>query len=302
MAWSMALKAPNGRRVQWMEERLPGVWENDASATIDEWAHRTLLREDWDGWIMYNDEPPEGDGDAPGTCGHCKGVVAWNAEKAGWLIHSVPKWPPAFTERLDGREMMENIGDDQVIFGQSFAWVEVGRAALEGLLAHAALMQPWVYAANDPAGLYKARKAPSAKEEQVAWLELGEGLQHVAKCRQWNACLFQDALVAEKGGPCIAETWCRPRPVPTAEVWNAVVLGWPGSAPLVAYHESQDHSKYAVAASEEKPWTYVGDINNMKSQRKRGGGGLVFASEEVHAAFRGLIHTDDRRGPGPAQG
>ena len=40
-----------------------------------------------------------------------------------------------------------------------------------------------------------------------------------------------------------------------------------------------------------------GDINNMKSQRKRGGGGLVFPGAAVHAAFWGLIHTDDAIAP-----
>ncbi len=296
MTWSVALKAPNGRRVQWMDSDTAGTWERDAGLTIDDWARRTLLEQDWDGWIMYNDEPPTGK--APGTCGHAKGVVAWNAEKAGWLIHSVPKWPPAFTERLDGREILANIKDDQVEFGQSFAWIEIPRDSLEEVLAHAALMQPAVYAANDSGSLWKPMKRPPSGEERIAWRDMGGGVEHVAKCRQWGGCLFADGLVKEKGGPCVAETWCRPKPVPTAEVANAVVLGWPGTDPLVAYHESQDHSKYAVSAAgaPKGPWTYVGDINNMKSQRKRGGGGLVFADPEVHEAFRGLIRTDDAIG------
>ncbi len=292
MTWSVALKAPNGRRVQWMDSDTPGVFETDKALSIDAWAHRTLLEKDWDGWIMYNDEPPVGE--SKGTCGHCKGVVAWNAESAGWLIHSVPKWPPAFTEQLDGREILDNIKDDQVIFGQSFAWIEIPRGDLEKVLRHLALMQPQVYAVNDIGGLWQPmQKVPAGKSERIAFLEMEGGVQHVAKCRQWNACLFKDGLVPRFGGPCLAETWCRPKPVPTPDVFNAIVLGWPNSDPLVAYHESQDHSKYAVSAGETQ-WTYVGDINNMKSQFKRGGGGLVFADPAIHGAFNSLIHTSDR--------
>lgn len=291
--WSVALKAPNGRRVQWMESEKTGEWqqsdEGGAALTIDTWAHRTLLAEDWDGWIMYNDEPPK---QKPiGTCGHCKGVVVWNAQKAGWLIHSVPLWPPAFEEQLDGREMMDNIGDDQVKFGQSFAWLDIPRADLAAVLQHVSIMQPQVYVVCDTEGLWKPSKS---KGGQIAWLELGEGVRHVAKNRQWGKCLFKEGLNAELGGPCIAETWCRPKPTPTSDVWNAIVLGWPESKPMVAYHESQDHSKYAVSQPPAKAWTYVGDINNMKSQWKRGGGGLVLEDAGVHAAFQSLIHTDDR--------
>ena len=291
--WSVALKAPNGRRVQWMDAADP-KWHVDAGATIDTWAHKTLLAEDWDAWIMYNDEPPGQK--AAGSSGHCKGVIAWNAQKVGWLIHSVPLWPPAFTETIDKRELLENIPDDQVKFGQSFAWVELPRADLGRILQHVALMQPKVYAVNDPESNWKPMQSvPKDKALQISWINLEEGVRHVAKCRQWNSCLFQDGLIAALGGPCIAETWCRPKPVPTPEVFNAVVLGWPDSKPLVAYHEGQDHSKYAVSEG-ERPWTYVGDINNMKSQWKRGGGGLVFDCADIHKAFRSLIQTDDRTG------
>lgn len=294
MAWSIALKAPNGRRVQHMASHAPGDWSLGAAEDIDGWAHATLLAKDWDGWIMYNDEPPTGN--VGGTCGHCKGVVAWNSREAGWLIHSVPLWPPAFRETIDKKELLENIKDDQVEFGQSFAWLEFPRADLQKVLRHLALMQPAVYACNDEAGEWRAmKKAPADEEDRIAWLDLGEGLEHVAKCRQWGKCLFKDGLVGKYGGPCVAETWCRPKPVPTPDVSNAVVLAWPSSDPQVAYHESQDHSKYAFSSSEESAWAYVGDINNMKSQWKRGGGGLVFRDPSVRNALAGLVHQTDQR-------
>ena len=286
--WSVALKAPNGRRVQWMDSP-GGGWDTDESRTIDAWTHRTLLEKDWDSWILYNDEPPTGK--VGGTCGHAKGAIVWNDSQAGWLIHSVPLWPPAFTETFDGKELLDNIPDKQVEFGQSFAWVSFDRARLREVLDQAALMQPAVYAANDAKGEWDPKKAPP---ERIRWLDFGDGLRHVAKNRQWGKCLFSDGLNAELGGPCVAETWCRPKPRPTADVFNAVVLGWPRTVPLVAYHESQDHSKWAISEGAERRWTFVGDINNMKSQWKRGGGGLVVAGDAVHDAFRQLVVQTDR--------
>ncbi|KAK9827043.1 hypothetical protein WJX74_004527 [Apatococcus lobatus] len=274
-----------------MDSDTPGVWETDAALKIDDWAHRTLLKEDWDGWVMYNDEPPGGK--ASGSVGHCKGVVAWNSDKAGWLIHSVPLWPPAFGQQLDGREILDNIRDDQVKFGQSFAWVDVARTDLAKVLDQVCVMQPAAYCVNDGQGLWESAKRAHGPRD-ISWTDLGAGVRHVAKRRQWGRCLFEEALVREAGGACLAETWCRPKPRPTERVWNAVVLGWPDTTPLVAYHESQDHSKYAVSEGADRPWTYVGDINNMKSQWKRGGGGLVFSDPGIHRAFRSLIHTDDR--------
>lgn len=282
-----------------MDSSAPGRWEKDETLDIDAWTHRTLLKEDWDGWIMYNDEPPTGK--VSGSCGHTKGVVVWNAEKAGWLIHSVPLWPPAFTETLDGKEILDNIKDDQVKFGQSFAWVDIPRGNLQRLLRHAALMQPSVYAVNDAKGEWQPMaKAPKEPEKRIEWIGINADLQHVAKCRQWGKCLFKDGIIASLyTSPCVAETWCRPKPTPTADVANAVVLAWPGSQPSVAYHESQDHSKFAYACEpspdvEKVGWAYVGDINNMKSQWKRGGGGLVFFDNRVREGLRQLVHTTDQ--------
>ena len=290
--WSIALKAPKGRRVQWMDSDTPGKWEMHKDLDIDAWTHKTLLKEDWDGWIMYNDEPPVGK--ASGTSGHTKGVIVWNASKAGWLVHSVPLWPPAFTETLDAREILDNIKDDQVEFGQSFAWVDIAREDLQGVLRHVALMQPSVYVVNDPKVEWQPmERAPKDKQQQIQWLHLQDGLSHIAKCRQWGQCLFKEGLNAKFGGPCVTETWCRPKPVPTADVVNAVVLAWPGSQPSVAYHETQDHSKYAYSEKPENKWAYVGDINNMKSQWKRGGGGFVFTDGNVREGLQSLVHTTD---------
>jgi deoxyribonuclease-2 len=45
------------------------------------------------GWLIYNDEGSSGP--TCSYCGHTKGVLGFDANGAFWLIHSVPKYPPA---------------------------------------------------------------------------------------------------------------------------------------------------------------------------------------------------------------
>jgi deoxyribonuclease II len=61
--------------------------------------------------MMYNDEPPTGQTD--GTRGHTKGVVVANDISGFWLVHSVPKYPPAPEEGY-------NYPHSGLPYGQSF--------------------------------------------------------------------------------------------------------------------------------------------------------------------------------------
>lgn len=57
--------------------------------------------------MLYSDEPPSSsssstndDSSTTGSLdtarhGACKGVILWNHTHVGWLVHSVPAWPPA---------------------------------------------------------------------------------------------------------------------------------------------------------------------------------------------------------------
>ena len=62
--------------------------------------------------MMYNDEPTNEPTD--GSCGHTKGVVVANDISGFWLVHSVPKFPPAIEE---GSYDYPHTG---TVYGQSF--------------------------------------------------------------------------------------------------------------------------------------------------------------------------------------
>ena len=54
------------------------------------------------------------------------------------------------------------------------------------------------------------------------------------------------------------------------------------------YKSSQDHSKWAVSPNH----LWIGDLNHMKSQEKRGGGGIVITNKAVATAFSSLIKVE----------
>lgn len=60
---------------------------------------------------MYNDEPTNGNVD--NARGHTKGVVVANDISGFWMVHSVPKFPPALGEKYD-------YPHSGTIYGQSF--------------------------------------------------------------------------------------------------------------------------------------------------------------------------------------
>jgi hypothetical protein len=47
------------------------------------------------------------------------------------------------------------------------------------------------------------------------------------------------------------------------------------------FNSSQDHSKWAV--TDDHVW--IGDLNHMRSQEKRGGGGIVISDDDLASAF-----------------
>lgn len=92
--------------------------------------------------MMYNDEPPNGKTD--GSRGHTKGVVLANDISGFWLIHSVPKFPPAADE---GSYDYPSTGK---IYGQSFLCISFTGDQMGTVGKQLGFNEPHFYSSNVP--------------------------------------------------------------------------------------------------------------------------------------------------------
>lgn len=78
---------------------------------INDWIKSKLANNTWDGVLAYNDQSDK-------TCkGHAKGIVVWNKQYVGWLIHSVPHWPSYFIRKAEDNSIYSSKGTSTKIEG-----------------------------------------------------------------------------------------------------------------------------------------------------------------------------------------
>ena len=279
VTYTVALKAPHGTRAQFKETAHNGWQYID---DINDWLSSQLDADRWSGWMLYNDQPPEGAAMLEG--GHCKGIVAWTEEKIGWMIHSVPKWPDSF-----GKGSVSKLRPGECVYGQSFVWLTIPVHLKGDILDHIRLMQSHVY--EDTESQRRLRQRTPTADKMLQVLKLSENVFHIAKHSKWGKDLFEDGIVPVFGGTWITETWSRPGQLPTGRVGRILSVRWasPHSSSPIAYTEEDDHSKWAITRKLRDRCSYVGDINAMESQFHRGGGGVVIEDSSLWKALKSLV-------------
>lgn len=283
-SYAVALKAPKGRLVQYISSTT-GTWTFDPKVDIDGWVTSQLTASSWKGWLLYNDEPPDGEVQFSG--GHCKGILAWNDTTLGWMIHSVPKWPSTIGKTVPP------IPPAECEYGQSFAWLTYPISKRHDVVAHIRLMQAHAYCVKDDDGSFAyrdptTREAAPPPSQLFVDTQLSDATIHVAKHSKWGKDLFQDGIVPLLGGSkCKTETWSRPAQPATKDAARVKFVSW--TTRPITYSNEQDHSKWAISLDKKNPWTYVGDINAMLTQFHRGGGGIVIKDINLWQAMSSII-------------
>jgi hypothetical protein len=241
---------------------------------INNWLQQLYSGSVWTGWVCYNDELPEG---SKTSKGHCKGILTWNETRIGWLIHSVPRFPRTFTG-----QSISSIDPSELIYGQSFLYIEQARTrvALEAVLRQILWTKPNLFHNNNvpSVSLYEP------KPLEIKRLPLSKTMIHLAKGPS-HATDFIGSELSKLDKPWHEESWKRGSHYPPIDTVIPIqTLGIHNTT----WSSSQDHSKWAVSPT--KVW--IGDLNHMKSQEKRGGGGIVITNRELAAAFRSLIRVE----------
>lgn len=318
----VALKFPNGFvGVQYDEDH-----KKFDPCNIDDWVSSLYKNKLWTSWIVYNDESahldpnhtesekhkresvlspsekskrgsvseksdksdnqlkshstggiPSDKSDAPAqlkshsTGGHCKGILAWNATHVSWLVHSVPNFPREFTGST-----ISPIEPSEHIYGQSFFHVtrQADEVFVKQAIAHIYLMNAHVFMKHNVPEVEQPKNA-------ISTLSFSEEITHIAKSPKMEIDIYSEYLTIY-ATDWYVETWKRGHAINTPstikDVSHLSIFG-------VKYKESQDHSKWAT--SDQYYW--IGDLNRMTSQYKRGGGGFVVKNQGTANALKSII-------------
>uniref|UniRef100_A0A6C0KCZ2 Uncharacterized protein n=1 Tax=viral metagenome TaxID=1070528 RepID=A0A6C0KCZ2_9ZZZZ len=283
MFLSIALKKPNGTSYCWMD--VGSKKELEMGDDINHWIERVMknvLNEH--SIICYNDEEP---GDSKATSkGHSKGVVAWNTQKIGWLIHSVPKYPSVSSSSSS----LSQIEPPQLIYGQSFVYMEFDfeKDKLCAIIDQLSIMEAHIFHSkiSNPSFLINIHS-----KKDICISPFSSKIIHIAKSSSWRKDLYEDCIYDHMKSAVLCETWAKPSSPSTDTVKNVKTIRWPNGD---KYQTTQDHSKYAVSMDVNHPWVFIGDINHMESQTRRGGGGLMIQDLRLWTAIHHLFmeYTD----------
>ncbi|XP_055602864.1 plancitoxin-1-like [Uranotaenia lowii] len=251
--------------------------------------------------VLYNDEPPTGKTD--GYRGHTKGVVATDGITGFWLVHSVPKYPPALGEAYQyphtGR-----------MYGQSFLCITFNASEMNTIGMQLNKNEPHVYSSGVPNGL-KAQfpdlvEAISMKNSTEAphWSHSklisrnGVVFRSFAKDRNFRKELYADFIAPTLQVALFVESWqhgtgnlpsnCN---IPELAVLNVKSVKV-GDAEFTTL---KDHSKWAVTGPGDSSfWICVGDINRQEHQKLRGGGSVCTESTGLSSVyFRSVVNVEE---------
>lgn len=266
VALQVVLKLPHGQKcVRYHNgEFLP-------MDSIQEWI-QTLYPSNWTGWAAYNDETKL---TTKKTKGHCKGIVSWNNRKIGWLIHSIPHFPIEMTNTT-----ISPILPSELMYGQSFVYIEMNysKKQLDNIFKQVNWMD---------ANIFLHHNMPSTLSHfspiEVKIMNISSTVRHHSKSSHHTIDIYGDYLCVIEPSKWYVETWRRGSPITkvTNNLHDINKLSWNE----IKYKESQDHSKWAVS----KKYVWIGDLNRMESQMKRGGGGVLIRDSNMVKAFSSLI-------------
>ncbi len=304
-------KDNDGGRYLYYDEKSTKLELSDLALTKNEGALYETLEEifgkDKDqGYIVYNDENPDGDGDQQKR-GHCKGILCFNKTKDTgiMLLHSVPRFP--FKGEL-------TLPDKELTYGQTFLCIELsGYDVIEDIAAQMLTQQNPEVNVKDSVlpknigkteALYKLYHESDIEESKKPSTvkfksKKGKDFQLVAKSKVWNDDFWIDLVAPTLKVDMDVESWRRGPVTPSKdkespdEILDVINIDL---APIglkdYTWKYTQDHAKWGVSVKKDEKkgkWVCVADINCMISQEKRGGGGICFKEPKLHDNLLSII-------------
>lgn len=251
--------------------------------------------------ILYNDQKPTTRTRPTSTGAHAKGVFASYGKSGFWLLHSIPQFPVQDSVYEYPKRSLNN--------GQAFLCITLNledRPSMENLAKHLMMMQPNIYGFNltkaftDKFGSYgfsdlKNRRKSSREHHLVLPIYSANRFLFTAfsKSKKFNRDLYSKLMAPFLQEDLLVQTWrngagevlgsdCRDK----YKIIDVESIKFNNQ---VKWKFSEDHAKWAVSTDSKKHHICIADINRMKSQFLRGGGGVCFQSAKIWSTFRSII-------------
>lgn len=264
----MFIKMPHGKKYIIYDDKN-NIFEEKED--INKWLNEIYKMNEWKKWIIYNDEEPNGQCKGKG---HCKGIIAWNNKRISWLCHSVPTFPKS-TDLLE-------IGESELIYGQSFQYIEIqyDDLKLQEIIEQIHIMEANVYLTVNYEYQHSTKETKTKPKLKV--IEITDTIVHIAKSPHNEIDIYGDYIALNTKWQ--VETWLRGHKLneTTKNIIDIKKLKFKE----IQYNESQDHSKWGVSENDEY---WVGDLNRMETQKKRGGGGFLCKNKNISRELKNLI-------------
>ncbi|XP_032780239.2 deoxyribonuclease-2-alpha isoform X1 [Daphnia magna] len=254
--------------------------------------------------LMYNDEFPNGTSSE--IAAHAKGVVAFDGQSGFWLVHSVPRFPPApGGDRSPETRTNYSYPATGLRYGQTMLCVSLpfNQADLIGeqLQYYHPFIYHWSVSSSskewiqmvpnlvDVARGHHVTKPPWSRSVQL-FSSNQLSIISFAKARQFGLDLYGDWITETLKNALYVETWTNGQghPMPSLCINRTLTVENVKQVHLIdgqVFPSHSDHSKWAISSRQEDPWVCVADINRMDSQRHRGGGSLCFRHTKLWRGF-----------------
>ena len=296
----VALKLPHGSKGIEYCEQSGGFIHCD----INTWLSQLYLNSEWTNWQIYNDETGHiinEPADIHHKKGHCKGIVAWNNKRISWLCHSLPNFPKFF----DGK-IISDIETGELIYGQSFQYIELdySEEMITNIIKQLHIMEANIFSSNSTNDCQILEQIKITNLKQNWWqggcipLKLSNTITHIAKPPYCHIDIYSDYLVKEYNHLWKVETWIRGHHILEEPLTEISLDSSPKIIDItslqfedIKWTEKQDHSKWATTSPSGSHY-WIGDLNRMTSQYKRGGGGFICMDQNIASAFNKLIITE----------
>jgi deoxyribonuclease-2 len=259
--------------IEYCENKKDFIKKDD----INVWINNLYMKSRWTNWIIYNDdihkikinkENNHGNG-------HCKGILTWNDTNISWLCHSVPNFPLFF----DGVNI-SNIDDGELIYGQSFQYIELAfsEQLIKDILNQINIMNAHIYIENN-----NYKNINFVKNNTINEIKLTDTINHIAKSPHYEIDIYSEYIGVKYNYKWNTETWIRGHNI---EKTNKNIINIKSIIfEDIEYNENQDHSKWAFSDNE---YYWIGDLNRMTSQYRRGGGGFICKDINITKALKKL--------------